>query len=102
MLSYVLLHDQQLSNMKPRLWALEDGFDGLIFDHHRMLSIADTKEILPLGGTILRTTNKGHPFEYREFDKEGRVTIQDYSKQTIENFNKLKLDCLFVLVGVRY
>ena len=45
------------------------------------------------------TTNKGHPFEYREFDKEGRVTIQDYSKQTIENFNKLKLDCLFVVGG---
>ena len=78
---------------------IEDGFDGLIFDHHRMLGIADTKEILPLGGTILRTTNKGHPFEYREFDKEGRVTIQDYSKQTIENFNKLKLDCLFVVGG---
>ena len=40
-----------------------------------MLSIADTKEILQLGGTILGTTNKGHPFEYREFDKEGREII---------------------------
>lgn len=78
---------------------IEDGFDGLIFDRHRMLSVADTKEILPLGGTILGTTNKGHPFEYREFDNEGRVTIRDYSKQTIENFNKLKLDCLFVVGG---
>ncbi len=78
---------------------IEDGFDGLIFDRHRMLSIADTKEILSLGGTILGTTNKGHPFEYREFDKEGRVTVRDYSKQTIENFNKLKLDCLFVVGG---
>ena len=28
---------------------IEDGFDGLIFGHHRMPSIADTKEILPLG-----------------------------------------------------
>jgi ATP-dependent phosphofructokinase / diphosphate-dependent phosphofructokinase len=44
---------------------IEDGFDGLIFDRHRMLSIADKKEILPLGGTILGTTNKRHPFEYR-------------------------------------
>ncbi|MBN4077778.1 ATP-dependent 6-phosphofructokinase [Nitrospina gracilis] len=78
---------------------VEDGFDGLIFDRHRMLNIEDTKEILPLGGTILGTTNKGHPFEYREFDKEGRVTIRDYSKQTIENFKKLKLDCLFVVGG---
>ena len=78
---------------------IEDGFDGLIFDRHRMLSIKDTKEILSLGGTILGTTNKGHPFEYREFDKEGRVTIRDYSKQTIENFKKLELDCLFVVGG---
>jgi ATP-dependent phosphofructokinase / diphosphate-dependent phosphofructokinase len=38
---------------------IEDGFDGLIFDHHKMLSIADTKEILTLGGTILGTTNEG-------------------------------------------
>lgn len=78
---------------------IEDGFDGLIFDRHRMLSVADTKEILPLGGTILGTTNKGHPFEYREFDKDDHVVIRDYSKQTIENFKKLKLDCLFVVGG---
>jgi ATP-dependent phosphofructokinase / diphosphate-dependent phosphofructokinase len=78
---------------------IEDGFDGLIFDRHQMLRVADTKEILSLGGTILGTTNKGHPFEYREFDKEGRVTVRDYSKQAIENFKKLKLDCLFVVGG---
>ncbi|MBC8283800.1 MAG: ATP-dependent 6-phosphofructokinase [Nitrospinae bacterium] len=78
---------------------IEDGFEGLIFNRHRMISIADTKEILSLGGTILGTTNKGHPFEYREFDKEGNVTQKDYSKQTIENFKNLKLDCLFVVGG---
>ena len=78
---------------------IENGFDGLIFDRHRMLSLEDTKEILPLGGTILGTTNKGHPFEYREFDKEGRVNTRDYSTQTIKNFNNLKLDCLFVVGG---
>ncbi|MZG54283.1 MAG: ATP-dependent 6-phosphofructokinase [Nitrospinae bacterium] len=78
---------------------IEDGFEGLIFDRHRKLGIEETKEILTRGGTILGATNKGHPFEYREFDKDGQVTKRDYSKQTIENFKKLKLDCLFVVGG---
>jgi ATP-dependent phosphofructokinase / diphosphate-dependent phosphofructokinase len=78
---------------------IEEGFEGLIFDRHRKLTIADTKDILPLGGTILGTTNKGDPFEYREFDKEGSLTTKDYSQQSIENFKRLELDCLFVVGG---
>jgi len=79
---------------------IEEGFEGLIFDRHRKLTIADTKDILPLGGTILGTTNKGDPFEYREFDKEGSLTTKDYSQQSIENFKRLELDCLFVVGGM--
>jgi ATP-dependent phosphofructokinase / diphosphate-dependent phosphofructokinase len=78
---------------------IEEGFEGLIFDRHRKLTIADTKAILPLGGTILGTTNKGDPFEYRQFDKDGSLTTKDYSQQTIENFKRLNLDCLFVVGG---
>ena len=78
---------------------IEEGFEGLIFDRHRKLTIADTKDILPLGGTILGTTNKGDPFEYREFDKEGSLTTKHYSQQSIENFKRLELDCLFVVGG---
>lgn len=78
---------------------IENGFEGLIFNRTRRLGAADTKDILSQGGTILGTTNKGDPFEYREFDQEGRVTTRDYSRQTIENYKKLKLDCLFVVGG---
>jgi ATP-dependent phosphofructokinase / diphosphate-dependent phosphofructokinase len=78
---------------------IEEGFEGLIFDRHRKLTIADTKAILPLGGTILGTTNKGDPFEYRQFEKDGSLTTKDYSQQTIENFKRLDLDCLFVVGG---
>ena len=77
---------------------IKQGFEGLIFDHHRKLTVADTK-ILPLGGTILGTTNKGDPFEYRQFDEEGNLTVQDYSQRSIENFKRLDLDCLFVVGG---
>ena len=78
---------------------IEEGFEGLIFDRNRKLTVAGTKDILPLGGTILGTTNKGDPFAYHHFDKDGRLTIQDYSQKTIENFKRLELDCLFVVGG---
>ncbi len=79
---------------------IEQGFEGLIFNRHRKLTIAGTKEILPLGGTILGTTNKVNPFEYRQFDKDGKLNPQeDYSQQSIENFKHLELDCLFVVGG---
>jgi ATP-dependent phosphofructokinase / diphosphate-dependent phosphofructokinase len=40
---------------------IEQGFEGLIFNRNRKLTVAGTKDILPLGGTILGTTNKGDP-----------------------------------------
>ncbi|MBT3185400.1 MAG: ATP-dependent 6-phosphofructokinase [Nitrospina sp.] len=78
---------------------IEEGFEGLIFDRHRELTVTGTRDILPLGGTILGTTNKGDPFEYRQFNKDGHLTTQDYSQQSIENFRRLGLDCLFVVGG---
>lgn len=78
---------------------IEEGFDGLIFDRKRELTIRDTRFILPLGGTILGTTNKGNPFDYREFDDSGKIVSRDYSEKAIKNFKKMMLDCLFVVGG---
>ena len=78
---------------------IEDGFDGLIFDRKRELTVRDTRDILPLGGTILGTTNKGNPFDYREFDDQGKIVSHDYSDKAIKNFKKMMLDCLFVVGG---
>ncbi|MEK9629765.1 MAG: ATP-dependent 6-phosphofructokinase [Nitrospinota bacterium] len=78
---------------------IEHGFEGLIFNRTRLLGTADTKDILDQGGTILGTTNKGNPFKYREYDSNCQVITRDLSKQSIENFKKLELDCLFVVGG---
>ena len=78
---------------------IEDGFDGLIFDRHQELSTSNTRNILSLGGTIIGTTNKGNPFEYRERDEHGNIQVRDYSNKAIENFKKLNLDCLFIVGG---
>jgi len=78
---------------------VQQGFEGLIFDRTQELDLRSVRDILPQGGTILGTTNKGDPFQYRELKDDGSIAIHDYSKQTIENFKKHKLDCLFVIGG---
>jgi 6-phosphofructokinase 1 len=78
---------------------IEGGFEGLIFNRTQQLTVRATRDILTLGGTILGTTNKGNPFEYRELDEEGNIVTHDYSARAVESFKELELDCLLVVGG---
>lgn len=78
---------------------IEGGFEGLISGQTQELTVRKTKDILTLGGTILGTTNKGNPFEYRELSPDGSIKTSDFSDIAVETFNDLKLDCLFVVGG---
>ncbi|MBU1343859.1 MAG: ATP-dependent 6-phosphofructokinase [Proteobacteria bacterium] len=78
---------------------IEGGFEGLISGQTQELTVRRTKDILTLGGTILGTTNKGNPFEYREMEEDGSIKTSDYSDKAVETFNALNLDCLFVVGG---
>lgn len=78
---------------------IQDGFDGLIFDRTQELNANSVRDLLPQGGTILGTTNKGNPFKYRELDEDGNIVVHDHSEKTIQNFKKHQLDCLFVIGG---
>jgi len=76
---------------------LEDSFDGLIYpDRSRVLSPADVRGILRLGGTILGTTNRGNPFCY---PVDGVEAPEDYSTRCIESFHHLGLGALIVIGG---
>ncbi len=78
---------------------IEGGFEGLIENNTQRLTIRATRDILPLGGTLLGTTNKGDPFAYRQVRDDGTIEILDRSAEAIENFHTLGLDCLFVVGG---
>ena len=78
---------------------IEGGFDGLITGSTQELTIRSTRDILTLGGTILGTTNKGNPFEYRELAPDGSIKVSDQSGKVVETYRKLGLDCLFVVGG---
>jgi 6-phosphofructokinase 1 len=82
-----------------RVMGIPDGFDGLIFPERiRELTLDTVSGILPRGGTILGTTNRGNPFEYREV-RDGRVVVHDVSREVFENSRKLGIDALVIIGG---
>lgn len=78
---------------------IEDGFEGLLENRTQPLTVRSTRDILPLGGTVIGTTNKGNPFAYRRVLPDGTLATEDRSKEAIDNFNRMGLDCLFVVGG---
>jgi 6-phosphofructokinase 1 len=78
---------------------IKDGFDGLLTaDGTEPLTADSVRGILPRGGTILGTANRGNPFA-REVEEEGEVVIKDMSDEVVERIEQLGLECLIVVGG---
>lgn len=82
-----------------RVVGVTNGFDGLIWPEQcREMRMADVSGILPRGGTILGTTNRGNPFKYQL--REGGGTIdKDFSPQCLANLHRLRIDAMVVIGG---
>jgi len=79
---------------------IRDGFDGLIWpEKARPLLLTDVSGILPRGGTILGTTNRGNPFAYKMQSDAGEEVVRDLSDEAIRNAKAMGLDCLIVIGG---
>ena len=63
---------------------IQFGFEGLLTNNIVPMTPETIRGILPKGGTLLRTTNRGNPFEYPIID-DGRVRCIDRSAEVIEN-----------------
>src|SRR4051812_34643280 len=79
---------------------IEDGFDGLVYlgDKVRPLGLKDVSGILPRGGTILGTTNRGNPFQYKTVEG-GREVVRDISPDILANAAKLGIDAVITIGG---
>jgi phosphofructokinase-like protein len=77
---------------------IEDGYDGLIRGRHRRLGAAEVSGILPLGGTILGTSNTSDPFAYPAVER-GRTVRRDVSKKAIANLKALRAEALICVGG---
>lgn len=84
---------------KWKVIGIPDGFDGLIFpERARELTLKDVSGILPRGGTILGTTNRGNPFCYKNIE-DGQELTRDISDEVIANAHKLGIDALISIGG---
>lgn len=82
-----------------RVVGITDGFDGLIWPERSVpLTMEAIAGILPRGGTILGTTNRGNPFHYAT-QEDGKTVSHDYSLTCCENMRLLGLDALVVIGG---
>ncbi|MBC7964159.1 MAG: 6-phosphofructokinase [Steroidobacteraceae bacterium] len=82
-----------------RVIGIEDGFDGLLDPGKcRPLTLDLVRGILPRGGTILGTTNRGNPFEYPQ-EQNGKIVRVDYSDRVVDNIRQLGIDALIAVGG---
>jgi phosphofructokinase-like protein len=82
-----------------KIIGIPDGFDGLIWPEKSYeLTLKQVSGILPRGGTILGTTNRGNPFQYRTVENGEEVT-RDISDTVIANSRKLGIDAVISIGG---
>lgn len=81
-----------------RVIGIEDGFEGLLgATQTRLLSASDVRGLLPRGGTILGTRNRGN---FVEHDKTGtQRSVESVYQEAISNMKVLGIDALVVLGG---
>ena len=78
---------------------IPDGFDGLIWPEKSFeLTLKEVSGILPRGGTILGTTNRGDPFHYKTIEN-GKEVSRDISGQVIADAAKLGIDAIITIGG---
>lgn len=76
------------------------GYAGLMGDEECFpLTAQSVRGIAHLGGTILRTTNRGNPFHYPLKQADGTYKEVDRSDELIENARKLGIDALISIGG---
>jgi ATP-dependent phosphofructokinase / diphosphate-dependent phosphofructokinase len=84
---------------KWKVIGIPDGFDGLIWPEKAFeLTLEKVSGILPRGGTILGTTNRGDPFHYTKVE-HGKEVVRDISGRVIANAHKLGIDAIITIGG---
>jgi len=82
-----------------RVIGIKDGFEGLVGEiRWTELTLDSVRGILPRGGTILGTSNRGDPFSY-PVEVKGKVELQDVSDKVLDSFRELGAEVLIAVGG---
>ncbi len=82
-----------------RVIGVTNGFNGLIWPEQSYeLTLENIRGILPRGGTILGTTNRGNPFAY-PIEEGGQSITRDFSQRCLENMKRFGIDAMVVIGG---
>src|SRR5262245_45122220 len=87
-----------INHYNMRVLGIEDGFEGLLTPpRYKELGIDHVRGLLPRGGTILGTRNKGHFTIQR---KDGEVMrAAGIFEEAIRNLRQLGIDALVTIGG---
>ncbi len=79
---------------------IKKGYAGLLGEEEVIpMTPTTVRGIAHLGGTILRTTNRGNPFSYPVIQPDGSCIEQDRSEELIENARRLGIDAMISIGG---
>lgn len=79
---------------------IRKGYAGLLGDDEVVPLTKDSvRGIAHLGGTILRTTNRGNPFHYPRLQKDGSYVEVDRSDEIIASAANLGIDAIISIGG---
>ena len=79
---------------------IKRGFAGLLGEDEVIPMTRETvRGIAHLGGTILRSTNRGSPFSYPVRQPDGSYTEIDRSDELVENAKRLGIDAIVTIGG---
>ncbi len=79
---------------------IKRGFAGLMGEDEVIPMTRETvRGIAHLGGTILRTTNRGNPFHYPRAQPDGTILSEDRSDELIQNAARLGIDAIISIGG---
>lgn len=81
------------------MFGIRNGYDGFLeADGIIPLGLENVRGILPRGGTILGSANRGNPYA-RKVVRDGREVTIDVSEEIVKGIKSLGLDALIVLGG---